>query len=741
MSYINKQKTNLVRVKLTEEGRRLLATGQLNFDSYYLGDTEVDYDYVRGWKDFQPKSNAATGQFLVHLNNGTVISDNYAKVLSPKDRQPFGTSFVYNPNTTGVTFKLSTESTLEIIKGIVSNQAEQRGFFTGDSINGLTAYTNSDFVKFSGVINLGKFSGETDITTFTKGVLRFDELLTNVSQDDYIMFKFSNNTLGTNTGATLSVPTVNTFYNITDITNTTTSVIKVDRALPVLTASTGVYITYFIIPGGNSPIDDYYSLGSTTAYWNTGTLSFNSSCDICVDNIPVWNMNNFWYENMAGQYSDNIDIYHTHNLFGSEDYTGTGRFLKLDALKNTTEAAYSVSNTCDVTTLMSYIDPFQKGVSIIHYTNNAISNFYGEFFHVDATLNKKVEIDMPIMWHNRNYATATGTTMGMKFVSDTTLKTIENTNIQYYDLIEYSGLSNTPSKLISVGYVFPQLKIIAITHEELLASISYKSNRNWTLPDLSVNSVTPVNGTGTGVLKPGQRLYVTYYMTANSGATTETLPCQRYAYLDNPTTMDLDVEFKINNLNNLPYMRKVESGSYDGKGWYANNFYVLAQITSGTTRPNSNGWYEIDFTSTAITTNVNATINPILLERQTPSLNGFVIDGPTYSASSIFNLGGLMSLPKGIYYQKMTFGDERLFYGNLNTHIGATIYKSLFSINIDGIEVTNSTNPTYTNGKDRYITEIGILSSSGVLVMEGKLSRPIKISDATRASIEMTMDF
>jgi hypothetical protein len=89
----------------------------------------------------------------------------------------------------------------------------------------------------------------------------------------------------------------------------------------------------------------------------------------------------------------------------------------------------------------------------------------------------------------------------------------------------------------------------------------------------------------------------------------------------------------------------------------------------------------------------------------------------------------------------MTFGDERLFYGNLNTHIGATIYKSLFSINIDGIEVTNSTNPTYTNGKDRYITEIGILSSSGVLVMEGKLSRPIKISDATRASIEMTMDF
>jgi len=741
MSYINKQKTQLVRVKLTEEGRRLLATGQLNFDSYYLGDSEVDYDYVKGWKDFVPTSTAATGQFLVHLNDGTIISDNYAKVLSPKDRQPFGTSFIYNPNTSGVTFKLNAESNLQIIKGVVSNQAEQRGFFTGDSVNGLTAYTSSDYIKFTGTIDLGKFSGETDNTTFTKGVLRFDEILSGVTQDDYIMFKFSNNTLGTNTGSTFTTPTINTFYNITDITNGVTSVIKVDRELPVMTADTGVLITYFVLPGGNSPIDDYYSLGSTTAYWNTGTLAFSSSCDICTDNVPVWNMNNFWYENMAGQFKDTVDLYHPHYLFGSEDYVGTGRFLKFDALKNTTDAANTVTDSCSVTTLLSYIDPFQKGVSIIHYTNNCISNYYGEFFHIDATLDKKVTLDLPIMWHNINYATASGTTMGMRFISDSTLKTIENTNIQYYDLIEYSGLSNTPTTPISVGYVFPQLKIVAITHEELLASMSYKSNRNWTLPDLSLNSVTPVNGSGTGVLKPGQRLYVTYYMTSNSGATTETLPCQRYAYLDNPTTLDLDVEFKINNLNNLPYMRKVELGGYDGMGWYANNFFVLAQITSGTTRPKSDGWYEIDFTSTNFTTNSGETIDPTLLERQTPSLNNFVIDGPTYSASSTFNLGVLMDMPKGEYYQKMTFGDERLFYGNLNTYIGATIYKSLFSINIDGVEASRSTNPTYTNGIDRFITEIGILSSSGVLVMEGKLSRPIKISDQTTATIEMTMDF
>ena len=62
-------------------------------------------------------------------------------------------------------------------------------------------------------------------------------------------------------------------------------------------------------------------------------------------------------------------------------------------------------------------------------------------------------------------------------------------------------------------------------------------------------------------------------------------------------------------------------------------------------------------------------------------------------------------------YGKMTFGDERLFYGNLRTHIGATIYKSLFTINVDGGQFGGSTNTTFRNGEDRFITEIGILDN------------------------------
>jgi len=64
MSYIDKQNSALVRVKLTDVGRAQLAQGQLSFDSWTAGDSEVDYNYVKGWKQFLPSSNAAVGEFF-----------------------------------------------------------------------------------------------------------------------------------------------------------------------------------------------------------------------------------------------------------------------------------------------------------------------------------------------------------------------------------------------------------------------------------------------------------------------------------------------------------------------------------------------------------------------------------------------------------------------------------------------------------------------------------------------------
>lgn len=742
MSYINKQSTTLVRVKLTDIGREQLAKGQLTFANYMIGDSEVDYNYVKGWSEFVPNIGASTGEFWFPEADGNIVKNIYSKVLRPKDDNPFFSSFLLNQSNQFI-FPLNQQSNIQLIKGIVTNQADDRGFFSGSTVDsGLVAQTSSNFILEQGTINLNKFSGATDYTTFTQGVLTLNTPLTATSVNDYIIFRFSNPTLGNITGSTMTSATINTVYNITSIAGST---IKVDRALPTLSAYGGTIITYYTLPGGDDPMDTYYGASSLSAYWNSGTLSFQNSCDICVDNIPVWNMNNVWTENPAGLYKDSPINYHENNLFGSEQFVGTKQYLGYNR-------QITVTDTNSMMDSKSYMDTFNKSICILHYTNSCISNFYGEQFYIDEETGKLLNLDIPVMWHRRNdIGTGSGTTLGMRFTSDTIRKTLSSNNdIEYYDLIEYSGMSVSPTLPLSVGKVFPQLKIVVIDNEELIAAMSYKSNRNYSLPDLAAELVTPVSGNCTGVLKAGESLYLTYWLenvgtgsTGTTTVTTPTLPCQRYTVIDNKTNTDKDVQFRIGNLNELPYMRKRENVNYDGYGFFADRFKVLAQVVDKTTqsRPLPSNWKVIDFTSTNITINSGQTISPSLFENQNPNISGFILTGSLYTGGTTFNLGDELDMSTASYYGKMTLGDERLFYGNLRTHIGATIYKTLFNITVDGASIATTSNNTFEFGDDRYVSEIGILDNNQNLVLVGKLSRPIRISDSTTASIELTIDF
>ena len=742
MSYINKQSTTLVRVKLTDIGREQLAKGQLTFANYMIGDSEVDYNYVKGWSEFVPSIGAATGEFWFPEADGNIVKNIYSKVLRPKDDNPFFSSFLLNQSNQFI-FPLNQQSNIQLIKGIVTNEADDRGFFSGSTVDsGLVAQTNSNFILEQGTINLNKFSGNTDYTTFTQGVLTLNTPLTATSVNDYIIFRFSNPTLGNVTGSTMTSATINTVYNITNISGST---IKVDRVLPTLSAYSGTIITYYTLPGGDDPMDTYYGASSLSAYWNSGTLSFQNSCDICVDNIPVWNMNNVWTENPAGLYKDSPVNYHENNLFGSEQFVGTKQYLGYNR-------EITVTNTNSMMDSKSYMDTYNKSISILHYTNSCISNFYGEQFYIDEETGKLLNLDIPVMWHRRNdVGTGSGTTLGMRFTSDTIRKTLSSNNdIEYYDLIEFSGMSVSPTLPLVVGKVFPQLKIVVIDNEELIAGMSYKSNRNYTLPDLAAELLTPVSGNCTGVLKAGESLYLTYWLenvgTGTTGTTTVTtpiLPCQRYTVIDNKTNTDKDVQFRIGNLNELPYMRKRENVNYDGRGFFADTFKVLAQVVDKTTqnRPLSSNWKVINFTSTNITVTSGKTISPTLFENQNPNTTGFILTGSLYTGGTTFNLGDELDMSTASYYGKMTLGDERLFYGNLRTHIGATIYKTLFNITVDGASIASTSNSTFEFGDDRYVSEIGILDNNQNLVLVGKLSRPIRISDSTTASIELTIDF
>jgi len=712
MSYIIPSTNPFVSIKLTEKGREQLALGQLNFTYWAIGDSEINYDR-EAVLDGTPSLSAST-----------------TAILRPVDRQP-NIKYFITQNGSTTNYQTINASNMNVIKAVVNNEATERGFF----INAGTAFTSnlsSELTPYyQSVSNVG-FSGGTTFSLSS---------VSGVTVGDIVLIKLTNNYVGTltNNDTTEAIP--NLWFKVQGITGTT---IEVDRTLPKYSAYTASSSTVIVYKGGE--VYNTIATGNTTAYWDSGTLSFNSSVNVTCDDVPVWNMNNVWCENLAGMSANTL--YEDYTAFGSYGFLGSKNpyFEYLCESTGVTQTTLTCSGPG-----FSYPDDVSKSISIIHYTNNAISNLYGEFLYVDATNSKYVQVHMPnLMYHRSGYATNSGTTMGMTFIASGATQLLGTSEIQYIDLIEHPDLissANTTNKI--VGKVFPQLKTIVIHDDEIVAAMSYKSNRNWTLPELAANIQAPSGGTSTGILQPNETIYLTYSLEISglSSGLTTSLPCQNYVKVTNNSSSAKDIAFRINETDLLPYMRKLESASYDGYGFYATNFKLLYQIVSDSTiRPDAGAWKSYDFTTTALTSVAGQTIDPILLENQSPLTTGFVLDLLKDTSASIFNLYPLLNMAPSNQPTYLQFGDERFFYGNLETYIGATIYKTIFDIRVNSSQFTLTSNPTRskdltTNPPNIRVSDVGIYDTNQNLVCIGKLSSPVELSAGNTIMLELSLDF
>jgi hypothetical protein len=491
-------------------------------------------------------------------------------------------------------------------------------------------------------------------------------------------------------------------------------------------------------------VADSFGYETSTAYWDSGTLSFDSATNITCDDVKVWNMNNVWCENLAGLTGlTTSKLYEDYTKFGSYDYLGTKNpYLEYLCSSSATQLPTECNGPG-----FSYPDDVKKCISILHYTNNTISNLYGEFFFIDTVNSKNITITIPdIMYHRRNYGTSQGVTMGMKFIASGNTYLIGSSQVEYIDLVEDPTLvDGTP---MVVGKVFPQLKMVVIDDEEIVAAMSYKSNRNWTLPSLSAQLASPTGGTTSGLLDINKTMYLTYALDNTNGTgLTSTLPCQTYIKVTNSSSTSKDVSFKIEDVDLLPYMQQRESLVYLGYGFYATKFKLLYQIVDGQNdRPDPAAWKTYDFTTTAITQTVGGTINPYLLESQTPTLVGFTINAALNSGATTYDLTIPLSMTPNSNTDILQFGDERFFYGNLETYIGATIFKTIFDIRVNASQYSLTTNPTRstqpsTNPANIRVSEVGIYDSNRNLVVIGKLSEPVQLIAGNTIMFELSMDF
>ena len=201
-------------------------------------------------------------------------------------------------------------------------------------------------------------------------------------------------------------------------------------------------------------------------------------------------------------------------------------------------------------------------------------------------------------------------------------------------------------------------------------------------------------------------------------------------------------------------MRKKEDLTYDGLGFYATNFKVIYQIVDTVNeRPDPSAWKVYDFTSTGITTTSGQTIDPYLLENQNPYSNsvcdgqtGFILSNIINSAATIYDITLPLSMAPNSNSDILQFGDERFFYGNLDTYIGATIFKTIFDVRVNSSDFNRTTNPTRslqqsTNPPDIKVTEVAIFDSNRDMVVIGKLSQPVALKTGNTIMLELSMDF
>jgi hypothetical protein len=290
--------------------------------------------------------------------------------------------------------------------------------------------------------------------------------------------------------------------------------------------------------------------------------------------------------------------------------------------------------------------------------------------------------------------------------------------IRYYHLWDTNPDSN--GRLNRIGKVFPDSQIVIIDDEEVIAAMSYKANRNWTIPAPKLSLLTPntcfSNGQDTtGLLSNDtEKMWVTYRL--DSTGFTDSLHCNYYSMIPGPgtgcTTDSQNVAVRFG--SEFPFL---SNGALTG--FSANSLKLICQIVTGDAQPSSSNWKEIDVTNEISGTTIDGYLTVSGITGTT-----FQITSDLYNNASLYDLSDYIDIPTNGQTDVLNFGDEYYFYGNLETDITATIYEMRYLINLGRNQFTNTSNPTWTSGTTSYYTEIGLYDQNKDLIVISKMQSP-----------------
>jgi hypothetical protein len=731
MSYIIKNTAGLINTRLTDVGRRYLSQGNFDIAYFQIGDSEVSYTALQ---TSIPSYNQTNNNILMPAFNAQ------NDTASPQTNKQNVKYPYYVQGGNGGTYGIPY---MDSVVQPIYNSAGDKGFFmTGGTPGNWEVQTSSAYTITSNYqVDMTTLVGQS-VIDINLDPLTCSPTTGTPSIGDIVTIIYDGNGGCTDVG-TYSVLT----YKIQDLspstgtTGTTTWTLTLDRSVPdytgkVLGAETGRVLIY---PSGMTVI---YDTITPAPYWETDAFNFETPCDVSQrENTPIWNMNIPWTQSPAGVFSSRYEDY---TKYGSIGYIGTKEYL-----------GYNQSSGQTDTSTVNYYNSYQeqvvvppanqKAIAIIHYTNQDIDNVYGEKFATqpydpqnptdNTGLARHFKLTIPtLMWHK-----SSGDSIGQSFwidppgydnlcipqyIKSTKNNDMNDPGIRYYQLWDTNP--NTDGSLNRIGKVFPDQEIIVIDDEEVIAAMSYKSNRNWTLPAPKLSLITPnicsPTDTPTDPLVTGdtQNVWVSYRF--DSTGFTNSLHCNYYSKIKGDTdsitnpknvAVRFGPEFRFLNQPLNTYT------SADLSGYSANSMKLLVQVVNGESQPLPTAWKEIDVTSEISGSSINDYITMSGITGTT-----FQIDKTIYDSAPLYELQNYIDIPENGQTDNLNFGDEYYFYGNLETDISATIYEMKYLVNLGRNQFTNTSNPTWMSGTTSYVTEIGLYNSQKDLMVISKLQSP-----------------
>jgi hypothetical protein len=739
MSFLSSNHAEYLTARITNEGRKAIASGSFNIQFFQIGDSEFDY----------------TAPF-----NNLTGSLNYQKVFSPFDHEsgvkyPYSLGSDISTSTTyGTPISNSSTTTLR-------NEMGSAGFVSqydifGTSTKSLTPITGSTFIEtYSGttiessigVVAYSALTGNNTITFTKKSGVIFNQL-------DFITLVFSTFP----TGYTLNNLDEKIVKNYTPSGKTNGMVYKVLSQTGTTTGTTHTFLLDRSTPNLSS-LSGNAQIVSNTYTNETPTDDVFNPIDY-KGQLNSWTLNTVWTNLPIGGTDDDEFL----SEYNSNQYTSTKNYLGYTKTGQT--FTNFTGNTITGTTfknsfgdLIEVKSEEQRCIAIIHYSElGDITNDPERFFKYDdyishCTLSGETpsgqdsvcdislvddregepisdteyfELFIPYILYHRS----TSTTLGTLFTMDRTDYYVKSTISERHQIKFRYLLDEVGTK---VGKVFIKNKTIVFDDQELVAVLDYRSNRKYTLPSPKVYTTptnsTPLNSMLTGTT--GQTVWLTYMLEYTGDTKLNSLPCNNFnsVRLVNNTPSNISFKFSDSALTEFNFLKT--DTTLVTEGFVANKFTVLVQIVnSATGTPISNEWRKIDLTSEVGGNGVT------LLNKTGFTGTTFTITKTQYDAalSNKFDLethfNDIVSNYLGTsgITTNSQFGDEQPFPGSVRLVRATDIEEMNMLINLPSTQFLTSQNPTYptTGTTPTYITEVALLDSLKEPLVTAKTSTPIK---------------